>query len=476
MNGSDRWAFQGTAGSILSFIGASHLWSLLSLLTAFALFAACAGLWASVIEATNSRLAATVAVVLLGLSSAVLNDWNEGGLAEIWVMPCCLLFIQPLLKLGESRRRGAIIGVGIGVAGVLPALHEEFFADSLVFAALMILSIPVLARVWFDSWWPIAIGAIAGFAIVAPVAYQILLTLTLSLGGVASSGWPMPRWASLAEAFGIGNPYDSPLMAVGVRTPLERIVDGLADAGIAVFLLSLLGRIWRRRSVTLLGAVLATGLAVYVKTRYVDHAINYQYFKVIVILAPAGALAIGCLIGEHLQRSPARQATRRLSGPMSIASMALVLAVAVSGISYIIDYRIQGSVLPPRYTALASSTKVQNTFHRYNVVWTFATLPALQTAAILVDALAAEVDLNLIYTSTHLGTRAKNPIAMLVLEYGCPRFACLASVHRGDVILQKAGVALVGLGGTTQALAKLPSSDWQKWIVTNYRDEGGKLP
>ena len=478
MNGSDRWGFPGTAGSILSFIGGSHLWSLLSLLTAFALLAACAGLWTSVIEATNNRMAAMVAVVLLGLSAAVLNNWHEGGLAEIWVMPCVLLVIQPLLKLGESNRRGTIIGVGIGVAGVLPAFHEEFFAYSLVFSAFMILSLFVLNQGWWHSWWPIAVGAISGVAIVAPATYQVLSTLTLSLGSTATGGWTMPRWASLAEAFGVGNPYDSPLLALGVRTPLERIVDGLADAGIAVFLLSLLGRNWRRRSVTLFGAVLATGLAVYFKTRYIDHASNYQYFKAIVILAPAGALAIGHLIGEHLQRSSARlgQATRRLPGRMSIASIALVLAVAVSGISYIIDYRIQGSVVPPRYTTLASSTEVQNSFHRYNVVST----PGV--AVLRVDALAAEVDLNLLWGPryaldfTHLGTRAKNPIAMLVLEYGCPRFACLAAVHRGDVILKKAGVALVRLGGTIQALAKIPESDWQNWAATHYLDEGGKLP
>jgi hypothetical protein len=114
MESADRWALPGAAGSIIRLIGPSHLWSLITLLTAFTLLTTCTGIWTSVMEGTNSRWAAVFGVVLLGLSSTVLDNWHEGGLGEIFVMPFCLL--MALVLMGQGVRSRLSMGMATAIA------------------------------------------------------------------------------------------------------------------------------------------------------------------------------------------------------------------------------------------------------------------------------------------------------------------------------------------------------------------------
>ena len=476
LTNADRWALPGTAGSILQLVGPSHLWSLLSLLTAFALLAACTGVWVSVRSATGSRWAAAFGVVLLGLSSSVINDWHEGGMGEVWVMPFCLFLVLPLLGLSRTPKPWLPVAgaTGIAILGILPALNDDLFAYAIVVAIALVLSSFALGRAWWGNWWPIVVGMLAGAAAVVPSTAAFASELVLTVQQSGHIGWTMPRWPSLAQAFGVGTTYNFGQTGQIPRSLLDRVLDGLADLGIVIFVLALVVRRLRRPSVLLLAAVVGACLAVYVDTRYLGHSTDYQYFKAVMTLAPAGALAMGHLLGESL--NPSRITTRhrimRSNWVARLTSGVLAVAVLGSAIAYVVAYRAQGTVVPPSFTALGGSAKAQAVFGRYNVVGaTFP--PTFLLSGLLSTAVGAEVNLNWVLGGPVVVNRPDDPVGYLVFEQYCPNFGCLEGVPSRDVVLREGGIALVRLEGTSRALSKLPNQEWAAWSAKRFRELGG---
>ena len=483
LTGADRWGLPGAAASVLHMIGPSHLWPVLSLLVGFALFTACTGLWATVEGFTSSRWAATVSVLLLALSPSVLNNWHEGGLAEMWVMPSCIFLVQPILNLGTRPRAGIAAAALVGMLGIFPAMNEDLFAYAALYGLAMIFSIPLLRRTWWSAWWPSLLAASAGAIVVLPSTIAFLSTAVRSASENSNAGWPQPYWPSISEAFGLGNIFNTTSQQSQARGTLLSATTSTADAGVIAFLLALLLRRARRGAGLLLAAVLATGLAVYARTRFLEHASNYQYFKTIAILAPAGALAVGVLLGNALAMSPSRNRAdrsilRRHLRPLRIASAVLAIGVFISATTYVVDYRIEGGSVPLGYSALGSSARAQSIFREYNILipplagGEIASKDGLSTIAV-----GAEVDLNWIgrnaaQVPTRLGARIDHPVAMLVLEQECPGFRCLNKIH-GAVVLEQSGVALVRLDRTTAILAKLSQLSWPTWGLHRYLAVGG---
>jgi hypothetical protein len=475
LTGADRWGFAGAVGSIVYLFGASHLWSALTLLTAFALLTACIGLWICIRVLSGSAWAATGATIILGLNSSVLNSWHEGGLAQIWVMPAVLLLVLPVVRLKEPDRIGFSAAAGIGIVGQLPAYNSEITAIAAVLGVAMLLSLAVVRRNWWRSWWPVIAGAAGGAALVFPSTAVFTTTFLRSLQENGTAGWPLPRWSSIAESFGMANTYGSPYPVLGQRGSGELVLDGVENALIGGLLIGLLYRIRLRMSAVLLTSVFVVVGAVYVQSRYLDPTSNYQYFKAIVAVAPAAALGFGIMLGEALTLRPrlpptaARRARRRPITSLWIASIVVVVAVAVAGCSYVGTFRSQGSVVPYTYTDLAGSSRAQSVFKTYNVV-TPRTLPAF--------AVGAEVEMNWIgryaeNPSTRLTGRLDNPVALMITESTCPRFACVRALHAGAVVLEEGGVALVRLSPTTKPLARMPESQWPEWVASRFSAVGG---
>jgi hypothetical protein len=475
LTGADRWGLAGAVGSVVYLFGSSHLWSALSLLAAFAFFTTCIGLWIIVRAKSRSAWAATSAVIVLGLSPSVLNAWHEGGLAQIWVMPAVLLLALSALRLREHDRMATAAAAALGVAGMLPAYNSELPALAAMLVAAMMLSIPLLRRSWWSSWWPIACGAICGGALVSPSTAALATTFARSLHENGSAGWPQPRWSSLAEAFGLSSTYNTLSTVVGRRSSVELVRSGIENALIDGLLVGLIFRVRLRASVVLLSSVALLVLAVYVQSRYLQPSSDYQYFKAIVALAPAGALGFGVLLGESLiphaitPDVPMRRARHRPPVGIWVASVAVAVAVAISGLTYVVAFRQQGSVVPASNTELTNSVKAQSAFEHYNVV-------APRTLAAF--AIGAEVNLNWIgrYTghpSTRLSSRLNHPVALMIIEKTCPLYACLSRLRPGTVVLREGGVALVRLSPTTVPLTRIPEETWPDWVAARYAEIGG---
>jgi hypothetical protein len=474
LTGAHRWALSGTVAMIIYIIGPQYLWLVLSLLAALAMLAACTGIWFLIRRLTSSRWAAVVATVLFGLSPSMLNAWHEGALAGTWVMPACVLIVLPLLRLGEMEVRWAAAALGLGLMGLLPSYSDALFAWIAVFAAAMVLSIPLLRSAWWRAWWPLVAGAVGGVAVIAPASVVYLASVPLNLRENGSAGWSQPHWPSVGEALGLGNPYGSSEVATVPRSAAQTAVGGLADALAAGFLGGLIYRQLRRPATVLLSSVVVAMVAVYVQTRYVANASNYQYFKTIAILSPAGALAVGRLLGDALSRresTPSR--TCRRDGPrpwlLLVVSAVVAAVVAASGVAYVVTYRQQGTTVPSALSALSTSPRAEAVFAEYNV---------LAPGGLLSNSVGAEVDLywlgrNQGNPPTRIGDRIDHPVGLLIFEQQCPGFACLEGLDPRTTVLRSDGVALVRLDGSTRALSRLSETTWPTWVATRFAQDGG---
>jgi hypothetical protein len=309
---------------------------------------------------------------------------------------------------------------------------------------------------------------------VAPssLAFSSKFLLTLQQGGAV--GWPLPRWTSIAESFGIGTPYNTASIGTGARTQVDSVADGAASALTVAFLLALIGRCLRRPAAVLLISVLGAACTVYAKTRYLDHAINYQYFKAVVTLAPAGALATAALLGEAI--SSRRAHLRRTSGLLMarftfLGSCVIAVAVTISALSFVVHYRQEGTVVPPGFVTLSGSSRAQTEFRQYNVVLP-AAYQSIGEPRLLTMALGAEVVMNIVGPGSVLKSRIAEPAGLLVLEKYCPRYQCIANVKPRDVVIRMGGVALVRLSSSSNIILGLSVPNWTSWIANRSTVEG----
>ncbi len=488
--GADRLGFPGVVGSVLYLDGPGQLWTILTLLAAFGLLTACIGAWSIVRVLTRGPWPALFATIVLGLSPALLNAWHEGALAEIWVLPACLLFARPLVALGQEDRVAGAVSVGLGCALILVAYNDAMLIYAVLFALCMLLSVPLLRHRWWSTWWPLMAGAAAGGLLITPSSSAFLSTLRRSLNENTQAGWWQPRWLDLAEAFGLHNAFTNGVPVPTTRSAGENVSQVIEDGVVVAFLGALLWRRWREPAVVLLTAVVTAAAGVYVKTRYLDHLSNYQYFKTVALLVPAGALAVSVLLGRSFapRTAPAATARARHSRPPhpSVVSRGVVFGlsaviavmVVVAAVSYTTTYRSQGTRVPSAFGSLPAS-QAPSVFDRFNIVAPTGDIPPRTAQArILSFDLAAEVPLNWIgryagVPTTRLDGRLDNPVALLVFEEDCPRFSCLNGIPRSRIPFAGGGLALVELDSSTRSLAALPETAWADWAAARFKALGG---
>ncbi len=489
--GANRWGFPGVVGSVLYLFGPAQLWAVLALLAAFALLTACAGVWAIVNGGAARVWPGLFAMVLMGLNCVLLQAWHEGALAQVWVLPACVLFAAPLATIGRGDRLAGGMSIALGCALMLVSFNDAMLIYPLIFGLCMVYSIPLLRGRWWTAWWPLVAGAAAGGLLVTPSTSEFISTLNKSVSENGGAGWPQPRWLDLAETFGLHNAFGTATPSTGNRSAGENALQ-VAEGGVIVGLVvALLWRRLREPAVVLLTSVVTAAIAVYVKTRYFDHVTNYQYFKAVSLLVPAGALAIGVLAArstvESAVTSPTKARHSRIKSTSSLnrkvivgLSALVVLGVTIAASSYVITYRKQGITVPPSsFAAIGRSPEAETAFDRFNVLGSVAnTPPRLAQARLLAVDLGAEVNLNWIgryvgTPSTHLGHRKSNPVGLLVFEEDCPNFSCLAGIPSSQVPYRANGVAIVELDRDTRALAGLPEQEWIGWAAMRFQALGG---
>jgi hypothetical protein len=342
-----RWSFPGMLATLTILTGSDHVYRVefIALIFSYALTLALVNMllrrWLGV-----TALVAILVTTVFALNANIINTYYEGQLGEVFAEPYLLLLLMTFLDLRTS-------GYGLGVQqgqtsdftrsclffGLVLGFMFFTYNEALVlvfafFALVLLLDVTIVHRLQWRATLCLLGGSAIGFCIAFPISGQWIQYTFANLSGLSRAGFWQPHWASLAEIIGIFNMYGSTPYVLIARSSANEAANVVLSVAIACLLLRLF--ITDRKIDTAFWcAAPIMILAIYWKTKYHDGILNYPYMKVYTLAAPLLVCATFAAV-HNAYRDTGRKY-------YAAVQFAMLLAIAVSGISYIATYVMQGS-------------------------------------------------------------------------------------------------------------------------------------
>lgn len=346
-----RWSFPGVLASLTLVTDSQHVYQV-EFLALFLSYALAVLLVYRILrdQFTLGVWPATCWAAAFALNANILNIVFEGQLAETFAEPYLMLLFICMLQLREQATRDRseffriVSTCGLLVGGLF-FVYNEILVLLIAFFGLVV-AIDILLRRRTST---LALGAgsaacIIGFIIAVPISLQWVAYTFANLSGLSRAGFWQPHWASLAEILGVTNMYGGAPYLLLSRSLFNELINLVLSIGLAVLAFVFL----RRRSnvdspVWVAAPVLV--LAIYLKTKYLDHILNYPYMKLYTLLIPM----IMCLFGAAVYWTA--DSSKNVMFKKS-ANALLLAAIYFSGVFYIVQYVSQGSYVTRDMLAL----------------------------------------------------------------------------------------------------------------------------
>ena len=197
-----RWGYSGAAAIPLRIVGHTRVWAVVTLLPVLAALFAVLGIICLLAAAGVGQWKRAAAIMLSVLGVTLLNGFREGGLAQMWVVPCIVAFVWAVLDEVSDRRTRMWMGA-VALAGLLPAYSDAAFVLAAVLALLIIIALLIGDRPRaLEHCW-VAAGAAAGAFATGPFLVRFIAYVPKRMTDSKAGGWSMPRWTSPSETIGL---------------------------------------------------------------------------------------------------------------------------------------------------------------------------------------------------------------------------------------------------------------------------------
>lgn len=279
---------------------------------------------------------------------------------------------------------------------------------------------------------------VAGAAVVLPYTMAFLRYAPARYGSAAGGGFSQPRWASPAEMAGVWDMYKVPthtLFPTGRSTATALLLVSALIVSACVVSLRALSRI--ERTVVLVGVALIA--SVFLRSRYLQAASNYQYFKMYTYMLP---ILLVLLFAGTVGKPAPRVAGRTIRGPMALA-VAITLA---TGVSYVVRFDKQARHVSEKVMALASDPTARAALSDVALV---LTNPSDVNAKMGTYMAAAVVPINWANRRPDTAVAASPELKLAVGFVEGDADACLACIrdkYAADVLLDRPGLVLLSTG------------------------------
>jgi hypothetical protein len=293
-----------------------------------------------------------------------------------------------------------------------------FFALSIfiTLASLSFSRLSILTKNAFVVVGSFIFGAIA----TGPYIVRFLLYLPRRLQDAGVGGWPMPVWTSPAENIGIFNPYN----AYEGRPGSSELIVLLANAFTIAVILRLLIAGNHKFPKIIFGAITFLLLLIGLKTNYLDHVSNYQYFKAVGVLSPYLLPLLGLIVGAHKTGKINR---------LLVAS--LCLSSVIASANYILHYRNTSIRLPNTIGSQVLKSNVQDKFDSYDILTTseFAHPTAPPYNAWIFTPFMDGRLINRNTTELLIDTHKPHKLAVIINEVDCKDWTCVNLVNPAHI-------------------------------------------
>lgn len=442
--GEDRiWAVQSTVGSI----------SLLTLmLMAFKISS-------SNTEKTSKRH--LIVPIMIALNVNILYVWVEGGVGQIWVLP--ILFIFGWVFTRESLGRLE----GFAIATILAAMVFTYFDAYIVFmlVAALAFTIECLTR----RKIPLRKSFITTFVITSTLLAlvmkdQILGQLGSRLSDSGIAGWSTPSWLSVSEAFGFFNSFSGMrvIPRTGINLPMEQnssLIQFVASIALSVLILFLLTQALIQINNAYLKILTATTMsflvALWVKTRFIDNASNYQFLKAITIMLPVFFLVTALYIrGSNF---------REVSSPLRDFSLLALGLLVASNLQFHQQWRGETFWLANSSSRNFTNANTEKILDNYYIV----------NGAGYLDSFLI-VNRNLRFTEPGRIGSTQFKVAAIIDRIECDKKACTSEISPDKFLMKSTHVYIVDLPMTGNEIGQDTSNqEFCSKIATTWSEING---
>ncbi len=357
-----RWGYSGAAAFPVAVLGPSRTWAVVTLMPVLAALFAALGILSMLRSFRVPPWRRLVGVVVAVLGVTLLNGLREGGLAQVWVLPCIVGFGCTLLD-EESTDRERFAMAAIALAGLLPAYSDAAFVLAMVL--LVSFGTAVLIRNrdrMFDHVW-VAAGSLTGAVATGPYLVRFVAYIPKRVADSQVGGWSLPRWTSPSETLGLFNSYSQRVAGMAARSDLLQFAVPVADIILVGLTIAAIAANPKHRAAGVVTSATSTVVAFYVKARYVDHASNYQFFKAAGMAQPILGMALVLL--WHNSGTTQRDSIRR---SFSILTGGVGVLCLTSSVLYSVTFTEQERKLDIGQIDATSSSPVRVLLEARNIV------------------------------------------------------------------------------------------------------------
>lgn len=439
-----RWGLPGFAAQLLLLVGQGRIWAVIPAIGVFSLLVAMVGAYLVGFRLTGKRYAAVSFAFVTCANATLLNGWHEGGVSQMWAFPAIFGVILAVLAQEKTYVQRTMMATA-SFALALVGYSDLWIVLVAVVSLSVVICVTMRVKDWFSSGYPLLGGLFLSMVVCAPYAMQFVPYVFRRFTDAGIGGWSMPVWMSPIELLGIVNAYKQPAPSglqlrsdamTHLQSAINPIILGIA-AGV------LISRRKQFAKYLSLSAILIVGI-IYIKTRYIDHVSNYQYFKAVGILIPM--LWLFALL-------PAREKGTRIREPIMTRNIVVISStfILISTMAYVLDFRHHSQFIDEIRPIELINESDQQFFTNSNLI----ALPSLTLVAI-----SSVVQLNL-YGRLSFGkfegtlSDARRPLYLLVAENDCIAWSCLRGVHPKDIRELSSNLKAVRLATDSMAVFQL---------------------
>ena len=434
-----RWGLPLTAVVPSRILGTNFVWQILPTLSLFALFISFIG---GVIIGHNLKRKSSVSAaygLLLVLSPTLLNGYYEGGTSQVWSYQ----FVVALIVVFTSHTRPTtrlFLSASILSAALITYadVWVMLVAVILIWTALEIFRKRSIKEINNSLFWAIPLSLIVSNFF----GLRFLQWFLRRLGDAAGGGWSMPHWMSPVEIYGIVNSYNQNFVSGEIpRSELLALANQVLNPILIAVILTFLVYSNRKIANVAISSIALISL-VYLKTRYVDNASNYQLFKAAGCMVPL--LWLPMVTFEHERN----ESTARFGSV--ITKMSVVLAF-IATVNYLITYRSDSQLIDQSLANSLSRPANQKIFSEINLI---APLNGQSVA------MSAVVDLNWFGRGAFGKIEgsivdANRPLFLLIREHDCEDWQCIKDVEQHHIIKINKRTQLVKLSEDSEELVDI---------------------
>jgi len=465
--GAKRWGVIGHQSVFVEIFGMYSVWKIQAALSGLAI-----ALTLLIVRDLSRSFKIPIAIsclsmVVIGSSPLLLNALHEGGVAQIYTLPFMAAFGFLLVKKDSIPKSQEILIFCLIFASLMASYNDALvlvLGSSLLYVGVRILqgdnedALNLLERFWTGFLFSM-LAALPVLAVFARV-----FTSRAEDGGQA--GWDQPRWLSTFDILGFSNPFGNP-SAQEFNSYLVRPELSLLITLIAIGIV-----FWRRlnsKNLALFISCLAVILGVYVKTRYIDGASNYQFTKAATTMSPLLWISLTLAIGTYVQDIQRKKLVNVCIGCMISFSL-LASASWHSGWRNILnDQSLKTSWVIDKSFSIRQEDELTKVFNSYDFIQTNNSRSV--AAASLSNFRFINRGIN---NKPILSSKPNRKVGFLVDEFNCPALKCVANVPAKDFAFKSEFVAVVHLGDDSGIFEGLPAYAacehakavfWIKWEI-----------